>query len=64
MEDNLKDLYMKIIKYPLDSKEYKECLSQIRNLEIGEHTLGLDISLNPVSPRYLGIAESSYSKVY
>lgn len=40
-------LYMDLIKLPIHSKEYQLCLEKIRRLEIGECTLGLNLSLEP-----------------
>lgn len=53
------DLLEDLIKFPINSQEYKKTISAIRDIEIGHHTLGLNRTLEAVSVKEL--AEFNYS---
>lgn len=42
------DLYTLLIKSPVQSKEYQECISKLRRIETGGHTLGMNLALEQV----------------
>lgn len=46
---DIDSLYQLLIKLPINSKKYRKCVEDIRKLETGGHTLGLNSSLSPVS---------------
>lgn len=54
------ELYMQLIKLPINSREYVECIAKIRRLETGCETFGLNLSLKRVAAK--GVVEYNYSK--
>ena len=62
-EDNGELLYQKLLTLPISSNEYRKCIEKIRRYETEGHTLGLNLSLEPVTSNG-GYVDISISKVF